>query len=179
MPAPPPRPIGEPSIEPLIEQAVQTLSEDLLKVPAVRESKHRLVLMLSKPAEATNTDDRSAVLMRQLQNGLVQNQSFSRLFRVVNAPTSDPAKLQEILGGKSKDDTVLPDSDEDTGPAVYDPRDLYLLSARYAEQDRFTERRFTISLRVDHPQKSQTVLVKDVKMVFVWDPNLLQWLELR
>lgn len=102
---------------------------------------------------------------------------MTRLFRVVNAPAADPEKLKEVLGGSNPDDQALPDSDEALGPIVDDPRDVYLLSAVVTEVSRYTENRYTVSLRVEHPHTRQTVLSKEVRLNLYWDADALQWRE--
>ncbi|MEO0476624.1 MAG: hypothetical protein AAF085_11750, partial [Planctomycetota bacterium] len=70
--------------------------------------------MLNQPDESS---EQSASILRQIQNGLVQNKSFNQTFRIVTEPIADPSKIKEITGNASPDDTVLPDSDEEIGPA--------------------------------------------------------------
>lgn len=174
----PPAPIGDQAIQELIDRSIQTISANLPNVPAVRDTKHRLVLKPIEPnAQRPAGADPSARVLQQTLTGLTQNKEISRLFRVVNAPMTDPEKLKGIQGGSNPDDQVLPDSDEALGPIVDDPRDVYLLSAQVTEVSRYTENRYTVSLRVDHPHTRQTVLTNEVRLNLYWDPDSLQWRE--
>lgn len=177
---PPPAPIGDQAIQTLIDRSIQTIAANLPNAPAVRDTKHRLVLQANEPqADRSAGADQSARVLQQTLTGLTQDKAISRLFRVVNAPRTDPEKLKEVLGGSSPDDQALPDSDEALGPIVDDPRDVYLLSTQVTEVSRYTENRYTVSLRVEHPHTRQTVLAKEVQLNLFWDADSLQWREAR
>lgn len=177
-PPPPPAPIGDQAIQELIDRSINTISANLPNAPKVRDTKHRLVLRAADPADEHNSAaDQSARVLQQTLIGLTQNKNITRLFRIVNAPRADPERINEVLGGANQDDLVAPDSDEPLGPVVDDPRDVYLLSATVTEISRYTENRYTVSLRVEHPHSRQTVLSKKVQLNLYWDADLLQWRE--
>ena len=179
---PPPQvraqPIDSRSADLLINEAVQYLATELPQAPGVRDTRHRLVLGLG-PIEVSNFADpqRFVTAMRQINSRLMRNAALTRLFRMVQVSVASSQAITQALGGAPAADFGLPDSDADTGPAKYDPRDIYILTGKFTQygDNADLDRSLWLSVSVEHPHSRQVVLTKDFRRNFRWDTASGTW----
>jgi len=179
--SPPPvrsQPIDARSADLLINDAVQYIAAELPQVPEIKNTQYRLVLGLG-PIEVSNfkNPERFDTVMRQINSRLMRNAEMTRLFRMVQISVPTAEAVTSSIGGAPSSDFALPDSDEETGPAKYDPRDIYILTGKFTQfGDRGDlKRALYLSVSVEHPHTRQVVLTKDFRRNFNWDTEAGKW----
>lgn len=172
------QPIDAESADLLVNDAVQYLATELPQAPGVKGTRHRLVLGLGPIAVSNFADpQRFETVMRQVNSRLMRNAALTRVFRMVQTSVPTSQAITQALGGAPASDFSAPDADEDTGPAKYDPRDIYVLTGRFTQfGDRGDmDRALFLSVSVEHPHSRQVVLTKDFRRNFQWDTASGSW----
>jgi len=178
---PPPvrsQPIDAHSADLLIEDAAQYIVTELPNAPGVQGTQYRLALGMG-PIEATNfaQPERFDTVMRSLNTRLMRNATMTRLFRMVSVSVPTAESITRALSGAHADDMNLPDSDAYSGPAKFDPRDIYILTGTFTQfgDAGGYERSLRLSINVEHPQSRQIVISKAFNRNFVWDTASGTW----
>lgn len=172
------QPLDAKSAQLLVSDASQYIVTELPLVPDVANTDYRLVLGIG-PIEVQNFSDpeRFRTTMHLLRTELLKNRTMQRYFRMVTMNTRSAEELTRRMGGGHSDDLGNPDGD-DSGPAKYDPRDIYILSGEFTQfGDRGGYRSLKLTVHVEHPHSRQVVLSYAFTRNFRWDGQSGTWQE--
>lgn len=169
-------------LDELVAEASQWLAAELPNLPEVAASDTQFVFGVPQTLETSDveiSDGRLRQTLARLTSELMENRYFTDNFLVISTTEAQATDQLTTIAGKDTSafrDPLGGDQDN-TKPATYDPRMVYIMSGKfYQNVDRTLRKRaFHLFIRIEKPQARQRVLDRDFVYNLRWSDEKSQW----
>jgi hypothetical protein len=176
-----PEPVPIQYLDELVSEAGQWLAVELPNLPEVRSVDYQMVFAVPKTLETDIglPDGRLRQTLSRLQAELMQSQTFTDSFLVINATELDAKQDIGTVGGRDLSgfrDPLQRDVDT-TKPKTYNPALIYTMDGKFYQSVdyRSGRRAYHLFVRINKPQSRSSVLDRNFVFNLKWDAKKGRW----